>query len=120
MIEDLFDHTCDIYHATTVTETRGYGLPDSTGEGYSYPESPSISDQICHFCIKNGTDAVYQQEPQQDYDARRKLVLPAGTDVRVNDRIVDDSGYEYRAEVPKDIRGHHVSVWVRRTYPEAL
>ena len=121
MIEDFFDHTCDIYHAVKVTESRGYGLPDKEDENLHYPESPDISNQVCHFSVKTGTITIIQQEPQKDLDARLKLTLPTGTDVRVNDKIVScDSGFEYEAEVPRNIRDHHMVVWIKRVYPRAL
>lgn len=121
MIEDFFDHTCDIYHATQETVSRGYGLPDSVGEKLTYPTKPDISDQICHFSVKTGSLMVVQQEPQRDLDARLKLTLPAGTDIRANDKIVSGvTGYIYTAEIPRDIRGHHMTVWVNREYPKAL
>ena len=121
MIEDFFDHTCDIYHAVKVTKTRGYGLPTTEDEGLNYSGTPDIEDQACHFSVKTGTLLTVQQTPQQDLDARLKLTLPAGTDVRLNDKIIScGTGYEYLAEKPRNIRGHHVFVWVKRIYPKAL
>ena len=121
MIEDFFDHTCDIFHAVKVTEARGYGLPAKEDEGLHYPSKPDIEGQACHFSVKTGTLQTIQQEPQQDLDAKLKLTLPAGTDVRVNDQIVSGvTGYKYLAEIPRNIRGHHVAVRIKRIYPEAL
>ncbi len=121
MIEDLFDHTCDIYHAQTETISRGYGLPDSTQVGNSYPSTPDIDNQPCHFSVKTGTLQVITQEPQRDLDARLKLTLPIGTDIRYNDKIVSgETGYIYIAEIPRDIRGHHIIVMINRQYPRAL
>lgn len=121
MIGDFFDHQCDIYHAITETVTRGYGLSDSVGEKLVYPDKPDISAKECHFSVKTGTYMVVQQEPQRDLNARLKLTLPTGTDVRVNDRIVSKvTGYIYTAEIPRNIRGHHITVWVNREYPKAL
>jgi hypothetical protein len=49
-------------------------------------------------------------------DAKIKLTLPTGTDVRINDKIVDCStGLEYTAEQPRDIRGHHIFVYIKKT-----
>ncbi len=49
-------------------------------------------------------------------DARIKLVLPIGTDIRLNDRIVNcDTGYEYTAEIPQNIQNHHIYVYIKRT-----
>lgn len=121
MIENFFDHTCDIYHATKVTVTRGYGLPDQEDEGLHYEDTPDLSDISCHFSVRAGNVLTVQQEPQKDLSARLKLTLPTGTDVRVNDKIVSGvTGYEYEAEIPRNIRGHHVIVWIKRVHPEAL
>lgn len=118
-IEDFFDHRCNIFHMAGMSKKRGYGLPDAVD--FQYPKSPDISELPCHFCVKSGTLAVVQQEPQKDMNARLKLALPIGTDIRVNDRIVDCStGYAYEAEVPRNIRGHHIAVWVNRIHPKAI
>ena len=48
-------------------------------------------------------------------DAKKKLTLPIGTDVRLNDKIVDcDTGLEYTAEQPVNVRGHHLFVYLKR------
>ena len=121
MIDDLLDHTCDIYHPLTETVTRGYGLPDSTQTGLSYPSKADISAQKCHFGVKTGTIQVVTQEPQKDLDARLKLTLPIGTDIRKNDKIVSGvTGFVYIAEIPRNIRGNHISVMVIRQYPRML
>lgn len=113
MIEDFFDHTCDIYHLVKTTEDAGYGLGGKTE--YGYGETPDIEGIRCHFAVKNQTLVTIQNEPQQDLEARIKLTLPAGTDIRVNDRIVSGvTGYSYKAEIPRDIRGHHMTVYVKR------
>ena len=49
-------------------------------------------------------------------EARIKLTLPIGTDIRLNDRIVNcDTGYEYTAELPQKIQEHHIYVYIKRT-----
>ena len=54
-------------------------------------------------------------------DARLKLTLPIDTDIRVNDKVVDcESGYEYEAEVPRNIRDHHIVVWIHRVHPKSV
>ena len=59
---------------------------------------------------------ITQTAPANLMDAKIKLTLPAGTDVRRNDRIVDCmTGLEYTAEQPINIRGHHVFVYIKRT-----
>jgi hypothetical protein len=49
-------------------------------------------------------------------DAKIKLTLPAGTDVQLNDKIVDcATGLEYTAEQPVNVRGHHTFVYIKKT-----
>ena len=48
-------------------------------------------------------------------DSRIKLTLPLGTDVRLNDKIVDcATGLEYTAEKPINVRDHHLFVYVKK------
>lgn len=113
MIEDFFDHTCDIYHLTQTEEDAGYGLGGKPVFGY--PDAPDIENIRCHFAVKYQTLVTIQREPQQDLDARIKLTLPAGTDIRVNDKVVSRvTGYEYRVEIPRNIRDHHVYAYIKR------
>lgn len=118
-VEDFFDHVCNIYHMAGTARKRGYGLPDS--KDFQYPEFPDISGQPCHFSVKSGAIAIVQQEPQKDMNASLKLTLPIGTDIRINDKVVDCStGYAYEAEIPRNIRGHHMAVMVHRVYPKTI
>lgn len=117
-IEDFFDHKCDIYHLKKSTNSPGYGLPESAS--FSYPDTPDEPKVNCHFSVMFGTNitrnAVHQEQPINKYDIGIKLTLPMGTDVRINDKIVDcDSGFEYTAEQPRNIRNHHTFVYVKRT-----
>ncbi len=110
-LEDFFDHTCDIYHILEEAVSPGYGLPASPA--FSYPEAPDIAALKCHFGIKTDGTELQQTRPVNYMVSATKLTLPAGTDVRLNDRIVDcGTGYVYTARVPHSIRGHHVYVWV--------
>ena len=118
-IEDFYDHQCDIFHLTVESQKRKYGLPD--GKVYKYPDKPDISGHACHFSVKSGTFNLSQAEPQNELSASLKLTLPVGTDVRINDKIVDcGTGYEYVAEAPRNIRGHHLIVWIHRSYPKGV
>ncbi len=118
-IEDFFDHKCDIYHLSGTVQKRKYGLPDT--QEYKYSTQPDIKNQPCHFSVKSGNVATVQKEPQRDLEASQKLTLPIGTDIRINDRIVDcATGCEYEAEVPRNIRGHHISVMIHRVHPKAI
>lgn len=48
-------------------------------------------------------------------DAKIKLTLPIGTDVRLNDKIIDcETKLEYTAEQPVNVRGHHLFVYIKK------
>lgn len=112
-IEGFFDHTCDIYHVKSEDSSPGYGLPSSPV--FSYGEEPDEPAVPCHFAVKAATVTTTQTEPAKMLDAKIKLGLPAGTDIRLNDKIVWlENGTEYIAELPRDIRGHHKFVYVKR------
>jgi hypothetical protein len=112
-LEDFFDHKCNIYHIIKGEATPGYGLPASPS--FSYAAEPDISEQECHFGVKSQSVTIVQLEPQKAIDAKIKLTLPAGTDIRLNDKIVDcDTGLEYTAEIPHNIRGHHIFVYIKK------
>lgn len=110
----LLNHTCDIYHMERSDTSPGFGLPPSPS--FSYPAEPDLAAVPCHFNVKGSSVTVVQLEPQANYTAKIKLVLPAGTDVRLNDKIVDcATGYEYTAEIPQNIRSHHIAVLLHRS-----
>lgn len=114
MIEDFYNDRCCIYHIIESKKSPGFNLPTSPDHGY--PEEPDISDLRCHFCVKSQSVAIIQQQPQAEMDARIKLILPAGTDIRLNDKVVNvKTGLEYTAELPQDIHGHHIYVYVKKT-----
>lgn len=113
MIEDLFDHRCDVYHVQKRQESPGYDLPAATA--YSYGDTPDIAELPCRFGVKSASVTVIQQDPQNNLDSRIKLTYPIGTDIRINDKIVDcDTGLVYTAEHPRNIRGHHHFVYITR------
>lgn len=116
-LEAFFDHTCDIYHITNTPQSPGYGLPASPS--FSYPAEADIKGLRCHFGVKSASVTVTQTEPANMMDAKIKLTLPAGTDIRLNDKIVwPETGYEYTAEQPRNIRGHHMFVYIKRIDPQ--
>ena len=69
MIEDFFNHRCDIYHIIEQGASPGYKLPSSTS--FSYPNEPDLSAVACHFCVKSNTVNIVQGEPAAAMDARR-------------------------------------------------
>lgn len=110
---EFLNHKCNIYHITKKSESPGYSLKPSAT--FSYSDTPDIENIQCHFGVKNGTVNIIQMEPQANYEAKIKLSLPPKTDIRLNDKVVDlDTGYEYTAEIPRDVHGHHIVVWLHR------
>ena len=115
-IEDFFDHTCSLYHVVGTEDSPGYGLQDSPH--FDYPREPDEANVPCHFAQggAGGTvNTLVQKLPEHAYEDRIKLALPIGTDVRINDKVIDHrTGLEYYAEIPRNIRNHHIYVWVKR------
>lgn len=111
--ENFLNHTCDIYHITKEGKSPGYGLDASPS--FYYPEEPDIKEQACHFGVKSASVTVTQTAPANLLDAKIKLTFPIGTDVRLNDKIVDcDTKLEYTAENPVNVRNHHIFVYIKR------
>ena len=111
--EALLNHTCDIYHLIKSGTSPGYQLP--TAPAFDYPTIPDISGALCHF---GGTirSTVEQKEVTNYITTNIKLALPIGTDVRVNDKIVDCSnGQQYTAGILCDVRNHHLVVYLRKS-----
>ena len=115
--QQFLNHRCDIYHIRRADSSPGYALPASPS--FSYANMPDEKGVVCHFGLKNGaggSERIIQNQPHAVLESRIKLALPAGTDIRLNDKVVNcDSGYEYTAEIPHDIQGHHMIVWLHRT-----
>lgn len=112
-LENLLDHLCDIYHIQEEQTSPGYGLAYSPS--FSYPDEPDIHEQKCHFGVKTQSVTITQTAPANLMDAKIKLTLPAGTDVRLNDKIVNCvTGLEYTAELPINVRGHHTFVYIKK------
>ena len=111
---NLLNHKCDVYHNTKTNTSPGYNLPGSPK--FSYPDTPDITEAPCHFEMRVGTQSISQKEPQAVFDATIKFVYLTGTDIRINDKIVDQfDGFEYTAGKPRKVRNHHMFVMLRRT-----
>ncbi len=112
-LENLLNHTCDIYHIKESTDSPGYNLPDSPS--FSYSNEPDISGQKCHFGVRTQNVTITQTAPANLMEAKIKLTLPFGTDIRLNDKVVDCSTrLEYTAEQPVNVRNHHLFVYIKR------
>ena len=93
--EDLLDHRCDIYHMVKGEKDMGFAIKQT---GFSYPKVPDVEDVACHFNV-NANAELTQTESANEFIYSGKLQLPAGTDVRVNDKVVDkNTGLAYSAE----------------------
>ena len=111
---ELLDHFCDIYHIEHTEASPGYGLPPSPSFGY--PLEPDVKDLTCHFSSHSDGMTISQKEPFNELNATMKLTLPIGTDIRLNDKIIDcANGLAYTASIPRNIRGHHLLVHLHRT-----
>lgn len=112
-IEDFYDHTCDIFHAVKSEKSPGYGLPGAPL--FDYGSTPDITGQPCHFHVSGFSPSFAEMEPNTNMTVTEKLSLPTGTDVRLNDKIIDrTTGVEYTAGIPRNIRGHHIAVQLHR------
>lgn len=118
MFADFFNHTCDIYHITPSTVAIGFGF-DVDDTTYRYSAVPDIQGHPCHFHTKTDSMALSQTEPENKLSRVRKLTLPIGTDIRINDKVVEcATGDEYTAEKPINVQNHHISVLLTRTTPQ--
>lgn len=109
--DDLLNHSCSIYHLIKSSKSLGFGIES---DEFSYPDEPDVESVKCHFNIsEQGT--LEQTDDANEYLVVGKVNLPVGTDVRVNDKIIDlCTGITYYAEIPRNIRDHHVMVTVHR------
>lgn len=113
-IENFFDHTCNIFHLRSKGTSPGFGLPESPQ--FKYDETPDLEGVSCHFHVGGFSPSFKEQRPHTDMEVNEKLSLPPGTDVRINDKIVDlTTGVVYTAGVPRNIRDHHIAVQLHRT-----
>lgn len=113
MFEDFLNDRCDIFHLKEQLVTVGYGI-EATGISLPGTE-PAAEDVPCHFHNKTNTLRIVQNEPYSGLEGEVKLSLPFGTDIRENDLVVNKAtGIRYRADVPKYIRDHHITVMLKR------
>lgn len=111
--EDLLDHTCDIYHIRKEEKSPGFNLPSSPT--FHYPDEPDHKEVKCHFGIGSESITLRQDKPATMMEAGTKLTLLVGTDIRLNDKVVNcKTGEEYSAEVPRTVRNHHIFVPIKK------
>jgi hypothetical protein len=111
----LLQDRCNIYHLEEHMVSKRPPLPPEPV--FSYGDTPDLADVKCKFCLGGSRTDTRQGEPINRYEALIQLDLPQGTDVRVNDKVVDRrTGYAYTAETPRLTHdGHHIVVMVKRT-----
>lgn len=110
-IEDFFNHTCNIHHLQKEDVDIGYGINDVR---YFYNDIADIENLQCHFYIKTLEQFIHN-EPQPSVTGRMKLALPIGTDIRTNDKVINNvTGLGYIAEIVHNIRDHHIMVYLFR------
>lgn len=112
-IENFFTDRCDIYRSEPKLISPGYALPAAPKPNHT--QTPDLENVPCCFCIKGSRENISRADPMMNYEADIQLDVPAGTDIRLNDKVVDlATGFEYKAGKPHDIRGHHITVQVKR------
>jgi hypothetical protein len=110
MIEDLFNHKCDIYHFDIVDNPPKYGLPSTTSKEYKYNEEPDLVDIICHFNV-HPVETITISEPQRNINHDVTLLCPLDTDIRFNDKVIDkETSLIYYAQKPRNIRNSHLKI----------
>lgn len=113
MFEDFLNDRCDIFHLEEQSITIGYGI-EATGISLPATE-PVAKDVPCHFHNKTNTLRIVQNELYSSLEGEVKLSLPFGIDIHENDLVINKkTGIRYRADVPKDIHGHHITVMLKR------
>ncbi|WP_206458701.1 DUF3599 family protein [Anaerovorax sp. IOR16] len=112
-IEHFFRHTCNIFPAKSTPYSPNYGLP--TGDVVSYDKTPTVEDCPCFFGSINTSPKIVLSEPINIYDGYDEVSLPANTQIKKGDKVVDlRFNLEYTAGFPEDIRGKYVSVPLHR------
>jgi hypothetical protein len=105
----LLTDKCDIYHLQESSTSPGYGLRGETE--FLYDDTPDLADVPCKFTEKN--QSITQGEPGAEIVHSFDVNLLIGTDIRLNDKVVFD-GIEYKAQIPRRIKTHHIEVIVSR------
>lgn len=120
MFDDFFNHKCNIYHLTSFNVDIGYGFEEQNVK-HEYLNTPDIEKQRCHFHTKSFSMNMQQSDPLNTLPMTRKISFPIGTDIRINDKVVDcDSGIAYTAQLPVKVQNHHIVVILTRTDSQVI
>lgn len=107
--KSLLTDRCSIYHIVETSTSPGYGLP---GEAvFDYGELPDLEDVPCKFTEKN--QSITQGEPGVEIVHSFAVSFLMSADIRLNDKVIFE-GAEYKAQIPRKIKNHHIEVIVTR------
>lgn len=107
--KSLLTDRCSIYHIVETSTSPGYGLP---GEAvFNYGELPDLEDMPCKFTEKGLS--ITQGEPGSEIVHSFAVSFLISADIRLNDKVIFE-GAEYKAQIPRKVRNHHIVVTVIR------
>jgi|GEM_PF-377748 len=111
---NLLIHRCDVYHLTRNESSGSWGIPgDDMEEEFTYGETPDLINVPCYFAEKSyftrKNQAITQDEPHQTIVQSFLVHFLPSVDIRVNDKVVWN-GIEFKLQIPKKIRNHHIEV----------
>ena len=97
-------------------EPKGLFRKLAKAMGFDVVEKGAVKNNFKRRVKEDNANAeLTQTESANEFIYSGKLQLPAGTDVRVNDKVVDkNTGLAYTAEMPHNIRDHHIMVNIQR------
>jgi hypothetical protein len=105
----LLTDKCSIHHLNESTSSPGYGLPGDTQ--FTYNDQPDVIDVPCKFTEKS--QSITQGEPGAEIVHSFAVSFLISTDIRLNDKVIFE-GAEYKAQIPRKVKNHHIEVTVTR------
>ena len=109
----LLTHRCDIYHLAKEESKEEWGIPGNDLEGeFSYGNVPDLTDVPCYFTEKNQT--IVPGEPDSRVIQSFLVHFLPTADVRLNDKVIWE-GIEFKLQIPKQIKNHHIEVTAIRS-----
>jgi hypothetical protein len=107
--KSLLTDRCSIYHIVETSTSPGYGLP---GEAvFDYGELPDLVDVPCNFTEKS--QSITKGEPGAEIVHTFGVCFLISADIRLNDKVIFE-GAEFKAQIPRKIKNHHIEVIVTR------
>lgn len=108
-LANMLTDKCNIYHLTEGISSPGYGLPGETQ--FTYSDQPDVIDVPCKFTEKS--QSITQGEPGAEIVHSFAVSFLINTDIRLNDKVIFE-GAEYKAQIPRKVKHHHIEVIVTR------